>query len=111
MSRRAGVRHVGLAGQSRRRVDGHEHELGALQAVLVAGREMEAAGPHVPLDQLFETGLINRDTAAAQYADLSLVDVDAGYRVSQIGKTGSSNKPNVAGPDDANRGHLMHLDV
>ena len=62
----AGVLHVRFASQPRRRVDGHEDELRALQAILVAGCEMQAAGPDVPLDHLFEPRLKDRDTAVAE---------------------------------------------
>jgi hypothetical protein len=99
------VRHVGLAGQAGRRVDGHEHELGVGQAVLVARGEMQPARPHVALDELLQPRLVDRDAAVPQDADLALIDVDARHPVSKIGKTGSGNKPDVARPDDADRGH------
>jgi hypothetical protein len=64
--------------------------------------ESEAARSDVPLDELVQARLENRDLAAFERPDLRLVLVDAGDDMAEIRETGAGDKANVTGTNNHN---------
>jgi hypothetical protein len=83
----------------RRRADGDEHRLGAVERRLEVGGEGEPAGRLVDRDELVEARLVDRHLAALQPRDLVGVLVDAGDRHAEFGEAGPRDEPDIARAD------------
>ena len=71
-----------------------------LDAFRGVGREVEAPGREVALQQLVEAGLVDRRLAALEHLDLALVDVDAQDVVADLGEARAGDQADVAGTED-----------
>ncbi len=86
----------------RRRADGDEHRVRALDRLGEIGGEAEAPGGRVAGDDLVEARLVDRDLASLQARDLAVVLVDAGDFDAEFGKARARNQADIAGADDRN---------
>ena len=83
-----------------RRADRDELEQAVLDAFGRVGREVEAPGREVLLQQLIESRLIDRRLAALEHLDLPLVDVHAQDVVTDLGETSAGDQSHVTGAED-----------
>ena len=86
---------IGRAVLVGRRADRDELEQAVLHAFGRVGRELDAAGREVLLDQRIETRLVDRRLAALEPLDLALVDVDAQHVVAGLGKARAGDQAHV----------------
>ncbi len=63
------------------------------------GRELQAFGLDVGLDERIETGLVDGDFAPLEAFDLLGVDVDAKHVIAGIGKAGAGDEADVTGSE------------
>src|SRR5262249_56107291 len=63
------------------------------------GREGEAPLLNVPLDQLFEPGLVDRNLAALELVDLLRIDVGAHDLHAELGEARAGDEADVASTD------------
>jgi hypothetical protein len=80
--------------------DGDEDDLRLLHAAREGGREREALLRTVSPDHFFQSGLVNRNLAALEQADLRGVLVDADDVVAVLRQAGPCHQPDVPAPDD-----------
>jgi hypothetical protein len=85
-----------------RRADGNENRLGIGKAFGDFGREGEAACLDVARDDLVQTRLEDWNFPFAQRFDLRGISIDANNVMSEIGKTGTRHKANIARADHRN---------
>jgi hypothetical protein len=85
---------------ARGRADGDEHHIGALDRLRQAGGEGQPLLGAVAAHELLEPGLINRDAAAVQGADLGGILVHANDGVARFREAGSNDEPDVSSSDD-----------
>ena len=95
------AREVGVARRRRRRVDGDEEDVAALEQDVVGGREREPGG--VVGDELLEAGLVDGHVTALEPGDLGLVDVHAHDVVPEVGEAHGRDEADVPGTDDPDR--------
>ena len=100
LRRREDVPEVGRAVGLGRRADADEDEESPLHRLVEVRGELEPLLLDVALDQLLETGLVDRDLARAEEVDLLLVEVDAGDIVPGLGEARSRDEADVPGPND-----------
>ena len=66
-------------------------EQAVVDALGGVGREFETGGLGIALDQLIETGLVDRDLAGLQAVDFLLVEVDADHVVTGLCEAGAGD--------------------
>ena len=71
-----------------------------LDALGGIGRELDAAGLGVALDQRIQPGLVDRNLAAVQPLDLAGIDIDTDDMVARIRQTGAGDQADVAGAEN-----------
>ncbi len=96
-------REVGVAGVGRRRPHADVEELGIAGRLVRIDRERESLP--VPLDQLGQARLVERDPAGAQRVDLLRGDVADHDRVPELGEAGAGDESDPAGPEDPDLAH------
>jgi hypothetical protein len=64
------------------------------------GRELQAAGSQVLLQQLRESRFVDRRLTALESLDLAFVDVDAQHVVANFREAGPSDETHVTGPEN-----------
>src|SRR5580658_10513112 len=79
----------------RRRADGDEHRLGAIQRRSEVGGEAETAGSLVDRHELLEARLENRHLAAIETLDLVGILIDAGDRYPELREAGPGDEPDI----------------
>jgi hypothetical protein len=89
---------VGVARVRRRRADGDEHELGALDRLRHVERVAQA--PAVPLQELVEPRLVDRHLPRLQRLDLRGVDVAHRHVVPEVRQARGGDEAHVAGAED-----------
>ena len=90
---------IGMAvAAARRRADRDEHRLGVADARRLDG-EFEPALAHIGFDQIGEARLEDRDFAAIERGHLAGILVDAGHLVTEVGKAGAGDEPDISGAD------------
>ena len=70
--------------------------------LLDVGSEAQATGGDVALDDVIESGLVDRDTARFEQVYLARVDVDAQHVVADLGEAGAADQSDIAGADNGN---------
>ena len=88
------------------RADGDQLEKPVLHALRRIGREFDAAGLRVALDERVEPGLVDRDFAALQALDLARIDVHAHDVVAGVGQAGPRHQAHVAGAENRHSHYL-----
>ena len=83
---------------ARRRAHRDEHGLGVGRALRFRG-EFEPALAEVRFDEVGQAGLEDRNLAAVERGDAAGVPVDHRHLMTEIGKAGAGDEPDVAGPD------------
>ena len=71
-----------------------------LDAFCRVGRELEAPGREVALQQVVQPRLVDRRLAALEHLDLALVDVDAQHVVADLGEARARDQADVAGTEN-----------
>ena len=89
---------IGVARVGRRRPDRDVDEVRALDRLAHVVREREPLG--VPLEQVVETGLVDRHLAAAERLDAVREDVAHDDVVAELGKAGARDEADVARAED-----------
>jgi hypothetical protein len=79
---------------------GDELEQAVLDAFGSIGREVDAPGGEIALQQIVESGLVDRRLAALEHLDFALVDIDAQHVVADLGKARTRDQANVAGTEN-----------
>lgn len=64
------------------------------------GREVQAAGAHVALDELRQAFLVDRHAARLQDFDLALIDVEADDFIADLRQATARDEAYVAGTED-----------
>ena len=100
----AEVAHVGRAGERLGRVDGKEHELGAVEGPRVVGGEAQVARVQATADERGQAGLEDPHLACRQLLDQALADIEARDIVTQAGETGGHHQPHVPAAHDGDPG-------
>jgi hypothetical protein len=90
---------VGRAVFVRRSADGDELEQAVVDAFLRGGRELQAFGFDVGLDQRIEPGLMDRDDPVLEAFDLLRIDIHAEDVIARIGQARARHEAHVAGPE------------
>ena len=109
---RDGARHREHVAQVRRAVlaRGGAHGDQVKQPVLDGprriGRELDAAGFRIALDQGFKARLVNRHLAAIQALDLGRIHVHADHVIAGVRQAGAGDETHIAG---AENGHAHEL--
>src|SRR5258708_5020595 len=98
---------IGMAvAAARRRADGDEDRVGPRHGGGEIGGEGEASGARIALDDLIETGLVDRHFALLQARDLLRVLVDASDGDAELGKARAGDESDITGADHCNaHGH------
>ncbi len=96
------VAQVGRAVLVRRRPHRDEDHLGAGDRAPDVGRERQALLALVPLHELLQPRLVDRDHVALQRLDLPRVHVGAGDVVPGLGEAGPHHQPDVPRPYNGN---------
>jgi hypothetical protein len=94
------VLEVGRAVLVGRRTDGDELQRAEVDGLLDVGRELQASGAHVALDDRVQPRLVNGQAARLQGGDLLRVQIEAQHLVADIRQAGAADQAYVAGPDD-----------
>ncbi len=92
---------VGRAVLVRRRPDGDEHDLGAADRLGDVGGEREPLLLLVPLDEILEPRLVDRQDVLLQLVDLAGVDIGADDVVARLGEAGADDEPDVTRSHDS----------
>jgi hypothetical protein len=91
---------VGRAVFVRRRAHGDELHVGMFDAGGNIGRERQAAGRAVAVDQLLQARFVDRHAAGIQQRDLLFVDIEAEHGVAEFGQTGAGHQTDIAATDN-----------
>ena len=82
--------------------DGDEDQVGVDHAVSQAGGELEPAVTRVPVDQLGQAGLVDRDLTRLEHLDLGGDLIDADHVVAAFGQAGAGHQAYIPRSDDGN---------
>ena len=88
-----------------RRSNRYEGKLAFLERLGIRGGKDQAAGCHVSLDQLIQSGLVDRHDPLLQVADALVVHIQGHDAVSQVRKTRTRHQAHIT---DANHADLLH---
>ena len=81
--------------------DGQKDEIGLSRRRVKLACKMQPARAHVLCHQSVETGLVDRDLAAAELGELAPILFDAGDVPAEFRKTCGGYQADIAGPDHA----------
>ena len=94
------IAQIGMAvAAPRRRADRDEHGVGASDRGFEIGREAQPPGRRIAGDQVFETGLVDRNLPARQPLDLAGLLVDAGHTDAEFRETRARDQTDITCPD------------
>ena len=83
-----------------RRADRDELEQAVLDAFRRVGREVEAPGGEIALEQIVQPRLVDRRLAALEHLHFALVDIHAQHVVADLGEARTRDQADVAGTED-----------
>ena len=99
------VGEVRVAGVRRRRADADVEEVGVRRRLVRVERERHSLG--VPLDELDEAGLVEREPSFAQRVDPLGGDIPDHDVVAELGEAGSRDDADPAGTEDPDLAHCF----
>jgi hypothetical protein len=76
--------------------------LRAAAATYFMSAEPSSPGGHVAAHHLLQAGLVDRDAALFENADLGRIDIEAKNVVADFGETSAGHQTDVAGVDNGN---------
>ena len=96
------IAQVGTAIFIGRRSDCTEYYLDLVQALAQLGRKVQTTVGHIAYNQLFKSGLIDRNLPRTELLDFAVININTGYIGSHLGKAGSRNQPDITRSYDRN---------